>query len=204
MSKPPRTRPLSAEEEALWSHMTRDVARRPPDRPLALDGTASGPIREEGMPEGTSAAKKLRSPVRPLSAPLPPERLETRIPDMTHGKAPGLDRRTATRMRRGKVAIDGRIDLHGMTREQARQALIRYLTTGYGQGRKAVLVITGKGTRLDGRIGVIREAVPGWLNAPPLKEIVRAFSYAAPQDGGEGALYVLLKSGGQQSGKRRP
>jgi len=56
-----------------------------------------------------------------------------------------------------------------------------------------VLVITGKGTRDTGEIGVLRQAVPGWLNAPPLKGLIHAFDYAARPHGGAGALYILLK-----------
>jgi DNA-nicking Smr family endonuclease len=41
--------------------------------------------------------------------------------------------------------------------------------------------------------GVLREAVPRWLNEPPLRPRVIAFTYAQPKDGGHGALYVLLK-----------
>ena len=55
-------------------------------------------------------------------------------------------------------------------------------------------MITGKGLKGDTwSPGVLREAVPGWLNAPPLRGIVLSFAYAQPQHGGSGALYVLLK-----------
>lgn len=80
-----------------------------------------------------------------------------------------------------------------MTRTEAHHALTRFLESSYLQGRRAVLIITGKGLREDGRIGVLRGAVPRWLNEPPAHAWVRAFDHAAPRDGGEGALYVLLR-----------
>ncbi len=57
--------------------------------------------------------------------------------------------------------------------------------------RRRVLVITGKGR--DFGEGVLRDAVPRWLNEDSIRPMIRAFSHAAPKHGGEGALYVLLK-----------
>lgn len=76
---------------------------------------------------------------------------------------------------------------------EAHEALIRFIEEAYLSSKKTLLVITGKGTRPDGAIGVLRSAVPRWLNEPPMRQWVRAFDHAAPADGGEGALYVLLR-----------
>jgi len=54
-------------------------------------------------------------------------------------------------------------------------------------------VVTGKGLRADGQIGVLRRAVPGWLNQASLRQWVHAFDHAAPRDGGEGALYIVMR-----------
>jgi DNA-nicking Smr family endonuclease len=117
----------------------------------------------------------------------------SKAPDMAHGKAPGLDRRTQLRLRRGKVEVEARLDLHGMTQEAAHDALFGFLQRTQARGYKTVLVVTGKGTRADGRIGVLRQQVPRWLNEPRFRALVHAFDYAAPPDGGEGALYILLR-----------
>jgi len=117
----------------------------------------------------------------------PPSPLEL---DLSHGEAPGLDWRTQTKMRRGQVDIEARIDLHGMTQAQAHRELGGFLFDQQAMVRRSVLVITGKGA---GGEGVLREAVPRWLNEGDNRRMVRAFSHAAPKDGGEGALYVLLK-----------
>ena len=85
------------------------------------------------------------------------------------------------------------MDLHGMTQDQAHRALNAFIDASSHAGRRCVLVITGKGGRGDGSVGVLREQVPRWLNQAPLRPLVLAFSYATPKDGGEGALYVLLK-----------
>lgn len=112
---------------------------------------------------------------------------------ISHGSAPGLDRRTKLRLRRGQVMIEARLDLHGMTQDSAREALFRFLDRAYMSGKKTVLVVTGKGLRADGRIGVLRQAVPRWLNEQPARQWVHAFDHAAPRDGGEGALYIVMR-----------
>lgn len=141
-----------------------------------------------------------------LPPPLPPKRVKVRaqptppppapakpLPELRHGSQPGLDKATAKRLRRGKVEIEARIDLHGMTQDAARPALERFIEAAWRNGKREVLVITGKGTRADGSIGILRQAVPQWLNAPPNRARVTAFVHAAAKDGGEGALYVRIK-----------
>jgi len=123
------------------------------------------------------------------------------LADHGPGRAPGLDRRSALRLKRGKTEIDGRIDLHGMTQEQARSALTGFVISGHRQDRRCLLVITGKGyhpVRDDtdawrAESGILRQRVPRWLEEQPLVGCVLAYSPAQPEHGGSGALYVLLK-----------
>ncbi len=111
--------------------------------------------------------------------------------------AGGLDRRSADRLRRGMRPIEARLDLHGMTQEAAHRALSRFILAGVADRLRTVLVITGKGARVDpsdgsGR-GVLRRAVPLWLEEPALAAHILATAPARPQHGGDGALYVLLR-----------
>ena len=80
-----------------------------------------------------------------------------------------------------------------MTQEQAYVALNYFTKASYQARKRCVLVITGKGSKSRGSVGVLRMAVPRWLNEEPNRTRVLAFSYATPRDGGEGALYVMLK-----------
>jgi DNA-nicking Smr family endonuclease len=107
-----------------------------------------------------------------------------------------MDRRQAERFKRGKMSIEGRLDLHGMTRAAAHGALRRFLLGAAAADKRCVLVITGKG-RASPQGGVLREEVPRWLNEPGLRDKVLSFDYSQQSDGGTGALYVLLK-------RRRP
>ncbi len=179
---------LSPEDQALWEHVTQSVRRVQTDLMSAasLDQTL-----EPNRPEKIAALKRQKGRV-PLvqSAPVKPK---PAVPTMSHGDAPGLDRRTAQRLKRGKLDIEGTLDLHGYTQTKAHQALSRFLQTGFETGRRTVLIITGKGDKLGGRPGVLKDAVPGWFNEMPMRQWVAGFSYAAPKDGGNGALYVRIK-----------
>ncbi|MDD9877691.1 MAG: Smr/MutS family protein [Magnetovibrio sp.] len=172
--------PASDEDAFLWSHATQNVT------PLK---THQNKITENTQAKRSGAAIQRRRHHPPELQ----DKITPRSLPMTHGKAPGLDKRTELRLRRGQVKIESRVDLHGMTQMEAHEALIRFIEEAYLSSKKTLLVITGKGTRPDGAIGVLRSAVPRWLNEPPMRQWVRAFDHAAPADGGEGALYVLLR-----------
>ena len=90
----------------------------------------------------------------------------------------------------GKMVVDGRLDLHGHTQDEAFTALARFLETAQGPAQRTVIVITGKS-------GVLRQQVPRWLNATPNRARVLSFTAARPSDGGDGALYVLLRKAKQ-------
>lgn len=80
-----------------------------------------------------------------------------------------------------------------MTEAEAHRALTRFLAAAQMAGRRSVLVITGKGFRGAGGVGVLKANVPRWLNEEPTRARVLAFTHASRADGGEGALYVLLR-----------
>ncbi len=191
---PPAGRTVSKTETELWLEVTGDVAPLPDTHDL-VDEPDGGPVSPSDKPPKTSSEESAAAPPAPLPPPplpLRPEPVSSSSPEpvLTHGSAPGLDRRTQTNLRRGKVKIEARVDLHGMTQEQAHPALGDFLSHSQAAGKRSVLVITGKGA---GGQGILRDAVPKWLNEGANRNRVRAFSHAAPKDGGEGALYVLLK-----------
>ena len=103
------------------------------------------------------------------------------------------DFKSTRKIRRGKVQIQARLDLHGMSQKEAHKSLLIFLEETYVSSKKLVLVITGKGQAQDGKLGVLRRVVPKWMNELPMKKWIRGHGYAAPSDGGEGALYVLLR-----------
>ncbi|MDP7651607.1 MAG: Smr/MutS family protein [Rhodospirillales bacterium] len=179
-------RRLSREEERLWREVTGDVGRL--EETNTQDAVVpEGAEREENTPSPTNSRPRARTKQAPSpSSPAP-------LPELRHDAQPGLDKRTAARLRRGQIPLEGRIDLHGLTQDEAHRALSAFLSASCDAGRRCVLVITGKGFGPDGSIGVLRAAVPRWLNEASHRRQVLAFRHAQPRDGGEGALYILLK-----------
>ena len=123
----------------------------------------------------------------------PPAPAAPRSGGLGYGDAPGVDRRTATRFRRGLMPIDATLDLHGHTQQSGRTALAGFLRAHRAAGRRCVLVVTGKGLKDDWSVGALRQALPGWLNAPDLRRLILAFCHAQPHHGGSGAVYILLR-----------
>ena len=122
-----------------------------------------------------------------------PQKTGNPLSDFSHGAAAWLNRQSARKMRRGKIMIEGRLDLHGMIQTEAYRHLLDFLERAYFSGKKTIVIITGKGTTRSGEIGILRQAVPRWLNEQPIKGWIRGFVYASPSDGGVGALYILLR-----------
>ena len=169
MRRPP------ADEAALWRRAMRDVAPLPGrSAPPDLAADRSHLARTAGE---TPAVQ-----VKPTATPghkLPP--LDRRG---------GVDRATAERLKRGRYPVEGRLDLHGMTQEEAHRALSRFVAAARAAGRRCILVITGHG-RMSG--GVLKAAVPRWLDEPELRRHVLAIAPAQIRDGGSGALCLLLR-----------
>ena len=117
---------------------------------------------------------------------------EAPLPEIGHGKAPGLDHRSAKRLKRGQMKIEDSLDLHGCNQQEAHSLLTSFIASAQNAGKRCVLIITGKGQITKGS-GVLRTNVPGWLNQSPNRAKVLSFTYALPKDGGTGALYVLLR-----------
>ena len=105
----------------------------------------------------------------------------------------GLPRRVLTDLRRGRWVVQGELDLHGLTRDEARASLAQFIALSLQQGRRCLRVIHGKGHGSPGRMPVLKHLSRGWLAQ---REDILAFCQARPHDGGDGALLVLLQAGG--------
>ena len=178
------------EEAALWQRVARDV------EPLAqhADPPEDDATGEAAPPPPPPAvARKARKGAAPAAAPLPP-RPSPALPRLDPVAPAGLDRRTARRLKRGQLAVEARLDLHGKTQDQAHDALRRFIRESRMARRRCVQIITGKGSVASGEGGVLRRMTPRWLNEPGLRRHIVAIANAPASGGGAGALYVLLKS----------
>ncbi|MBT5570924.1 MAG: DNA mismatch repair protein MutS [Alphaproteobacteria bacterium] len=173
------------DDDDLFRRVLRDAkpirkGRPVPEHPAVKAG-------KKITPKTPQAKKAHRIAPRPVVAAPPPKPAR----ELATGDYTGMDRRTAERFRRGKLPIEGRLDLHGMYQDAAHHALTDFVTSSAAMGKRNVLVITGRGSR-EGS-GVLRERLPQWLNQPPCRDLVVAFTGARPEHGRDGAFYVLLR-----------
>jgi DNA-nicking Smr family endonuclease len=165
----------SPDELALWRHAMRDA------EPLEGRSAEAPAVLASHVPTPASPPPE---PARPVVPSRPPSCTSQPVPH-------GIDRRTLQRLKRGLVSIDARLDLHGMTQEEAHRHLTLFLAHHQRQGARCILVITGIGERTTG--GTLRRMTPRWLAEPSNAARVIAYSPAQKRHGGEGALYVLLR-----------
>ena len=102
-----------------------------------------------------------------------------------------LERPVKRKIAKGRLALEARIDLHGMIQSEAHGFLLGFLIKAHERGLRHVLVITGKGTSL-GSDGALKRAVPLWFSLPEFRPLISSYEPAARNHGGEGALYVRL------------
>ena len=176
----PDGRRLGRDESELWTNITRSVKplRR---RPAKIDAQALP--KAEPPPLATTPISAVRGDVA------------IRTPKSAPPLAP-ISRRTKQKLARGTEAINGRIDLHGLTQAQAQDALLRFLRGAQSEGMRFVLVITGKGRvrfNAEREAGVLRREVPRWLKLREFRDYVVGYEPAHVGHGGEGALYVRLR-----------
>jgi DNA-nicking Smr family endonuclease len=195
-----RPRSLRPEEEELWQQVARSLTPLHPASPQPPAEKPERPAKHESVrPEPAAPALPefhLGQSARPRQ---PGNDLAPSLTEHLFQAPVRMDRKQFTRMNRGKLVPERRIDLHGMTLAEAHPELIRFVLTSHAAGKRLVLVITGKGRHEDdrgpipSRRGVLRHQVPHWLSAPPLGAVVLQVTPAHRKHGGEGALYVYLR-----------
>jgi DNA-nicking Smr family endonuclease len=104
---------------------------------------------------------------------------------------PGMQRQTLRNLRRGHYKARGELDLHGYTSAEARRELAVFLERCIEAGARCVRIIHGRGLRSDRSGPVLKRKVAAWLAQ---RDEVLAYCEARPEDGGAGAVMVLLKT----------
>ncbi|MAL11152.1 MAG: DNA mismatch repair protein MutS [Maricaulis sp.] len=173
-------RDLRPEERTIWRKVARTAK--------PLDPHRTGPEREHfaGLMSESAETPGIRIPAKKAAEP---------------PKTPPADRSAEKRVRRGRIEVEARIDLHGMTQDRARTLLGRFLHSAKARGLSTVLVITGKGMKLPWRErgedeappGVLRRRLPEWLAEAELRHLVSGYAPAHRRHGGEGAFYVTMR-----------
>ncbi|PBB81584.1 DNA mismatch repair protein MutS [Mesorhizobium sp. WSM3879] len=161
---------LSDDDRILWNLVARTT------RPLKGKAAVEIPDIVEPTPAPTPANGVPAAAAKPK-----PQHVAHSLDDQTHEK-----------LKKGRLPIEGRVDLHGMTQDQAYSLLLTFLHRAHAGGIRYVLVITGKGSSSGGD-GILRRSVPHWLSTPAFRHLVSSHDHAARNHGGSGALYVRLR-----------
>lgn len=180
-----RRRSLSYEERVLWTTVTKAIKPLRENAPVSPHADAEG----NAAAEIPNPALKLTRPAKQTAKTTPG--VVSPAPQMPAPPLAPLGRRMRTRVARGKQAIDGRLDLHGLTQGEAHSTLLHFLRNAHARDARLVLVITGKGRGPEP--GVLRRQVPQWLGLPEFRAFVVGFEDAHIAHGGEGALYVRVR-----------
>jgi DNA-nicking Smr family endonuclease len=189
------------EDHEVWQHAAATV--EPLKRAKGRFHPASDALKS-ALPKPKLAVPPEQPVIKHPAGSARPEAIAVKPP---RAPAPDLslfDRNSARKIRGGRVEIEARVDLHGMRQHEAHVALRGFLLSCQSRGLRYVLIITGKGKAMgsdathagegDRERGVLKRNVPRWLEEPDLRAVVVSFTTAAIQHGGEGAIYVHLRS----------
>ena len=166
-------------DQELWEKVKKTI------KPLQSNRAGQDFVTEMEKIENT-AGRQIKSPTR-IVRPYRPEQA-ARVSLIS--KPAVLDQSTTRKIAKGRTSIEGRLDLHGLTQNEAYSKLYSFLETARFSGKRTVLVITGKGVRGE---GILRHAVPRWLSEPAFRAITTGYHEAHITHGGSGALYVRLR-----------
>jgi DNA-nicking Smr family endonuclease len=210
-----RKQGLTPEDREIWDRVAASVTPLPREslapgfsKAALLGSAATEPPVQTDLPKpdvavpprGQDGTEKGRFRIGMSERPKPQRHdLVPALPDRLAAATPGVDGAIQSRLKRGKLRPEARIDLHGMTLAEAYPELVRFLHAARADDKRLVLVITGKGRhRDDGGImptprGVLRHQVPHWVQTGALAQIVVQITPAHFRHGGEGAYYVYLR-----------
>lgn len=196
-----RKRTMRPEERALWSRVAKSVKPISEDRLRSLEESEPGLRAAPKPPSQTSMDTSARAYGSGIPASPNTRSAIPYAPPTPH------DRAGEKRVRRGRLEIDGRIDLHGLTQDQALRSLRHFLQMAHAGGYRTVLVITGKGFKSRDRDvapweqveepGVLRRKLPEWLGLPEFSQYVSGYAKSHSRHGGSGAFYVTLRVRGK-------
>lgn len=211
--RPPRG--LGPEDRALWEGVARSIRPLHPGRSEPVE-----PPQAPALPTRRDAEAPSSALTQRILKPQPPSRPDTSVdlrPDVAQHLAAAplrMDRKRFVALSRGKAEPEARLDLHGMTLAQAHGVLVGFVLRAHAEGRRLVLVITGKGAMgssdpqaeaaphgaLRPR-GELRQQVPQWLAMAPLSGAVLQITPAHRRHGGAGAYYVYLRRNRAATGR---
>jgi DNA-nicking Smr family endonuclease len=177
-------RKLGKEERVLWGKVAKTT------RPI------SGRVEDLLSFEDSEITEPVDVPPAKIIPPFPQLIIEAVAPTSLAEPSKAkihypLEKPVKRKLTRGRLPLEGRIDLHGMFQSEAHAVLLDFLVRAHERGLRHVLVITGKG-RSMGSEGALKRAVPLWFSKPEYRHLISSYEDASANHGGDGALYVRL------------
>ena len=183
--RPKGARSLTNEDRRLWRQVAATVKPLSEEKGQFLKDEMSRLMDAAAVPSPPTNPKK-KAPAKPLDYKVDPPSQVKKLSIVSHP----IEDRIVKNLSKGRHAIDARIDLHGMTQDRARFALLDFLQMAQMSDHRMVLVITGKGNQGQ---GILRANVPRWLSLPAFAPLVKGYRESETSHGGEGALYVRIR-----------
>ena len=190
-----KTGRLSDEDRDLWEKVVENADRLRPVIPIL--SAATTPVITVSAPR----IARIKAFDIGMKSSEPPTRthLYPSLDEMLAATSPNMDKRNFDRLKKGKMTVDGTLDLHGLTLAEAHPRLNAFVRGAHASHKRLLLVITGKGKSssdhsiMPVRRGVLRHQVPQWLSMAPLAPLVLQVTQATQKHGGGGAYYVYLR-----------
>lgn len=188
-----KNRQLSKSELDLWQKVVKQVEAIKPVSPIQISNHAIPVPRQQPAFAVEHTMFRVGEKSKPAAHQKPA------FHDAPAKTSPNMDQRNFRRLLKGKLEINGTLDLHGLTSEQARTRLHVYIHNAYRANYRLLLVITGKGKMLGydefnrPKIGVLKRGLPEWLKSAELSSLVLQVTQAHGRHGGGGAFYVYLR-----------
>ena len=112
-----------------------------------------------------------------------------------------IDKSLVKKLKKGHLSIDRTLDLHGLTQNESYKKLKIFIDSNYKSGNRNLLVITGKGNKVDEELnekknnskGILRTSLPVWLEESSFKIKIISHKEAFSRHGGQGARYIILR-----------
>lgn len=172
---------LSSEDRILWGKVAK-TTRPMPGRKADLDEF------ERAIEELAAEVEQSKPPIALAFGAAPATPAQQKKPSGQHHQ---MEKPVKRKIAKGRVALEARIDLHGLVQSEAHAMLHGFLMRAHERGLRHVLVITGKGSSM-GSDGALKRAVPMWFSKPDFRYLISSYEPAARHHGGDGALYVRL------------
>lgn len=197
-----RKKPLTDDDQQVWNTVKASLTPlRPDQKPQQVVKPPLPPVFAKPRPMLSKPLTKIgRSTAEPAV------RFDL-APDVMVGLAQSprnMDQRTHTKMRKGKLRPEAKLDLHGMQAAHAHTALLGFVRRCHMDGKRLVLVVTGKGSKahddggiMPSRQGILRQSLPHWLSAANIRGMILQITPAHVRHGGGGAYYIYLKRKGR-------